>query len=892
MARFTRLLHPALRLLTLAAILLTSVVQAQQNWQWMNPLPGSIAWKGSAFGNGIYVVVGTHTIATSADGVTWTSRQISPNALGLNAVAFAEGRFVAVGSGAITGVGNAVIATSSDGITWSVNENVASTMNAQLFSVAHGNGIWVVTGGSQNRILTSTNGTDWTARNVASSTGTVAFGGGRFVALTNNNRAITSTNGIDWTAATINATNGSFYTGLAYGGGRFVVVGSNGTSFDGASLTSTDGQTWTAGTAMPDSSSGVTWVAYANGAFAAGGNGGLFSSTDGATWTKRTSAMPPARLASPNSLGTENISGVASANNLLFTFGIYGSITTSSDGIAWARRSTGTSHDINGLVHDGTRFVGVGTGGTVVTSPDGVAWTAQATNQTGWFGKLAYANGRYAAAGLNGLHTSTNLTTWTGVAGTTSNQMWGVVYGGNRFVAVNSGISQGVLVSSDGAAWTTNRITGAAGNVLGFAHGGGTYVLVCGAGGVPLKIFSSNDAATWTDRTPAGFTVQPNAVAYANGRFAIVVGLTAWTSPDGVTWTSTPIPFGGPVPTNLMSLGDKFIARENSQFVQSTDAINWTRIPNSLAPNIVIAAMIEKDGKVYATGGGGAIIRGDVASSVVTPPPGPPSAAGRLINLSVRTNAGTGDNTLIVGLGIGGAGTSGDTAVLLRGVGPALTAFGVTGALADPVMTVFSGQTQIESNDDWAGGFNFASVGAFAFPANSRDAGIYADEVGAGAYSIQITGKGGATGVALAEIYDAMPAASFTATTPRLINVSARTHVGTGDNILIVGFAIGGTTPVRLLVRAVGPSLAAFGVGGTLADPKLEIYTGSTKTAENDNWTAADATTFSAVGAFGLTANSRDAAAVVTLQPGTYTAQVSGVGNTTGVALVEVYQLP
>ena len=151
--------------------------------------------------------------------------------------------------------------------------------------------------------------------------------------------------------------------------------------------------------------------------------------------------------------------------------------------------------------------------------------------------------------------------------------------------------------------------------------------------------------------------------------------------------------------------------------------------------------------------------------------------------------------------------------------------------------------------------------------------------------------SGGATGVALAEIYDASTGA-FSRTAPRLVNVSARTQVGTGDSILIAGFAIGGSTPVRLLIRAVGPTLGAFGVGGVLADPKLEVLSGSTKIAENDNWLAEDAATFGAVGAFNLTSRSLDAALVTTLAPGTYTAQISGVRSTTGVALVEIYELP
>jgi hypothetical protein len=262
--------------------------------------------------------------------------------------------------------------------------------------------------------------------------------------------------------------------------------------------------------------------------------------------------------------------------------------------------------------------------------------------------------------------------------------------------------------------------------------------------------------------------------------------------------------------------------------------------------------------------------------------------------MSIRTAAGTGDNTLIVGLGLGGAGTSGNKAVLLRAVGPTLSAIGVGGALADPVMTVFQGSTQVEANDDWnaTAGATFAGLGAFAFSAGSRDSAIYGPSIPSGSYSIQITGKAGATGIALAEIYDATAASAFGASTPRLVNVSARTQVGTGDNLLIAGFVVGGQTPVRVLIRAVGPTLAAFGVGGVLADPKLDVFSGSTVVASNDNWDAPTAANFSRVGAFAFTAGSRDAALVATLQPGSYTAQVSGVNSTSGVALVELYELP
>ncbi len=136
------------------------------------------------------------------------------------------------------------------------------------------------------------------------------------------------------------------------------------------------------------------------------------------------------------------------------------------------------------------------------------------------------------------------------------------------------------------------------------------------------------------------------------------------------------------------------------------------------------------------------------------------------------------------------------------------------------------------------------------------------------------------------------------------MNLSCRARVGTGADVLTAGFVIRGTSPRRLLIRGVGPTLGNLGVTGTLADPKLEVIRqgDTTPLATNDNWstpvapataTAADLTAaFGSVGAFALTAGSRDAALIVTLPPGTYTAQVSGVNNTVGIAIVEVYDLP
>ena len=275
----------------------------------------------------------------------------------------------------------------------------------------------------------------------------------------------------------------------------------------------------------------------------------------------------------------------------------------------------------------------------------------------------------------------------------------------------------------------------------------------------------------------------------------------------------------------------------------------------------------------------------------------------RIVNLAIRSQAGTDAQTLIVGVGIGGAGTLGSKPILIRGIGPTLGAFGVAGVLADPKLELYSGATKVNENDNWAGDTALAAaatrVGAFALSnAASRDAALYLPTLAAGSYSVQITGGtgggGSPTGIALAEVYDATPAGTATAATPRLTNVSARTQVGTDGDILIAGFVIAGQTSKNVLIRAIGPTLGSFGVAGVLADPKLELYDAKGKITENDNWggTPQLSSTFFSVGAFPLTATSRDAVLLVTLAPGSYTAQISGVNATTGVALVEVYEVP
>jgi hypothetical protein len=276
------------------------------------------------------------------------------------------------------------------------------------------------------------------------------------------------------------------------------------------------------------------------------------------------------------------------------------------------------------------------------------------------------------------------------------------------------------------------------------------------------------------------------------------------------------------------------------------------------------------------------------------------SQQSRLINISSRAQVLTGSGVTIAGFSI--SGPSGSTKeVLIRGIGPSLANFSISGYLTNPTLTLFnSSNTQIDTNTVW--GTNpigaqqiatiSANVGAFALNVGTLDS-VLVENLAPGNYSVELSGVDSGTGVGLIEVYEVN-----TADASQLVNISTRAAVGTGANILIAGFVIQGTQPMNVLVRAVGPGLAAFGVTGVLANPVLSVLdSNSNVKGTNTGWqTSADpsaiTTAGSSVGAFALETTNADSAVVLTLPPGSYTAEVSGVDGTSGVALVEVYQLP
>ncbi len=268
-----------------------------------------------------------------------------------------------------------------------------------------------------------------------------------------------------------------------------------------------------------------------------------------------------------------------------------------------------------------------------------------------------------------------------------------------------------------------------------------------------------------------------------------------------------------------------------------------------------------------------------------------------LYALAARATVGTGGNILIPGIAVGGTNSR---SVLVRASGPALISQGVTGTLATPQLQLYQvGVTApIAINIGWStgGSTNTAALRAAftqanlpTFQDNSADCALIATLSAGSAYTAQVSGVNNTTGIALIEVYE------LGTGNARMTALACRATVGTGANVLIPGIIITGTSPKKLIIRASGPALANLGVTGTLAQPDLQVYSGSTKIAENIGWSTGDPTIAAVASSVGLSAfqpNSADCAVVLTLPPGGYTAQVSGLNGTSGVALVEVYEVP
>ena len=319
----------------------------------------------------------------------------------------------------------------------------------------------------------------------------------------------------------------------------------------------------------------------------------------------------------------------------------------------------------------------------------------------------------------------------------------------------------------------------------------------------------------------------------------------------------------------------------------------WSATNSLATARYVHTATLLPNGKVLVAGGNDLNTSSVLASAELYV--GPPTTP-TLLNISTRMRVLTGDQVLIGGFIITGTDPK---KVIIRGMGPSLNGVGVT--LSDPTLELHQPDGTVITNDNWkindqTGQSQEADIRATTIPPTNDLESAIVTTLPPGNYTAILAGKNGGTGVGVVEVYDLAQGANS-----KLANISSRGFVDINDNVMIGGFIVGGGSgggTAKVIVRAIGPSLSANGnpVPGRLADPTLELHDESgTTIATNDNWKINDQTGQSQEADIRATTipptNDLESALVATLAPGNYTAIVRGKNNTTGIAVVEAYNL-
>jgi len=268
-----------------------------------------------------------------------------------------------------------------------------------------------------------------------------------------------------------------------------------------------------------------------------------------------------------------------------------------------------------------------------------------------------------------------------------------------------------------------------------------------------------------------------------------------------------------------------------------------------------------------------------------TPAPTPNPSASHFGNISTRLAVGSGNNVMIAGFMVWG---SQSKTILVRVLGPTLGSYGVANVLSDPMLELHasSGAT-IATNDDWQAGLQASQISSSGYAPNDSNEPALIATLAAGSYTAVVRGFNNSTGVGLVEVYELDTVSS------RLSNISTRGQVGTNQSVLIAGLIIEGSTSKKLIIRALGPSLAAppFSLSGTLANPVLELRdSAGNLLTSNDDW--GTGTQAAAISSSGYSPpNAKESAIIATLPTGNYTAIIRGVNNSIGVGLVDAYDL-
>lgn len=666
-----------------------------------------------------------------------------------------------------------------------------------------------------------------------------------------------------WTVTRTNLPDIGGVNSLAYGKGRFVISVS-GPSGAGVSW-STDALTWQGLTPLPSMVGGLFFL---HDTFINISGTIIHRSSDGVTWNP---------------------------------------LTTSEVGVFYRAAAT----DGTGILLAITKQ---GNDSSLLLSRDLVTWRATAplpntpaSGQGVTINHLAFGAGRYWVNYFSNLGTGNPTPATVSTASTVDGTTWtvhpdlafasGLAGHAERFVAI---VGSKSYTTTNGTTFTSATLPADAENPVKLHCTGGRFF-------VARSLSSSIDGLVWAPLGPLNTTANPSfwAMAYGNGRY-VAGGFTpppqgadrpfsdviALLQAPGAPLISTP-------PASLALLeGQRATFSVTVENPTPAPTYQWRRdgvvLPGATSASYTIDSVTLASAARFTVQVRNAF--GTATSEPADLTVVPVGRAGRIVNLSVLTTLDTPDATVTAGFVVGGSGTAGNKFLLVRAGGPSLSQFGVDRPNPDPRLELVGPAGSLGTNDNWAGSpllLDAASrVGAFPYLSpDSKDAALFTT-VPRGDYTARVSANT-TTGAVNAEIYDTTPDSAFTLTTPRLINISVLKPLAANASIS-AGFVLGGATPRTVLIRAVGPSLAGFGVTRPLADPRLVLYRSDTPSplATNDDWAGAlpirDAA--SGAGAFALANPSKDAALLITLNPGNYTAQAfaDSIG---GTVLVEIYEI-
>lgn len=563
-----------------------------------------------------------------------------------------------------------------------------------------------------------------------------------------------------------------------------------------------------------------------------------------------------------------------------------------------------------GIAAGGGVTVAAGTGGTILTSSDGINWAHVNSGTSEWLLGVAYGVGRFVIVGDHGsILTSVDGQNWSRVSTTGTNQrLNNVIFGDALFVAVGE---EGAIVTSvDGLTWmaresgTTKWLRGLAFNSalgqptpwMGLTFRQPRYI-AAGESGVAVQ---SDDGIIWQPAEGAKSDVEAMVAIESYGTYA-GIGADGFAIPLsyfgggtmgppvlrwGLSSTGTPVRLRGIAngANVLFAFGE-----QGTVLAAPSGEGPWARVSSGTAANLVAGSFVGSS--LFIVGENETVLESS------------PLWASRLVNISTRSLAGRDESTLISGFVIQGAAPK---KVLIRAVGPELKrTFGLAEGISLPKLTLFDSHGQpIGTNAGWSSAENAdelakiaSRVGAFPLPPGSADAALLVT-LNPGVYTAHVTPAQGEAGIALMEVYDADGDTDANRSS-RAVNISTRGEAGSGDKVLIAGFVVTGDSARRVLIRGIGPTLQSkFKIAGAVVQPTLRLFDshGNLMRTAHD-WSSevdADAIADAArrTGAFALDEGSDDSAMLVTLLPGAYTAQVAGENGSSGIALVEVYDLP